>query len=50
VVLVGIIEIYVGISKNYISITVIKCIYTNGTAILPVIIALETMIIGGWFY
>jgi hypothetical protein len=50
VVLVGIIEIYVGIPKNCISITVIECIYANGTTIPPVIIAPGTMIIGGWFY
>jgi hypothetical protein len=50
VVLVSIIEIYIGIPKNRISITVIKCICTNRTAIPPVIIALGTMIIGGWFY
>ena len=47
---VGITEIYVGIPKNHISITVIKYICANGTAIPPVIIALGTMIIGGWFY
>jgi hypothetical protein len=50
VVLVGIIEMYVGISENYISIIVIKCIYANRTAIPLVIIALGTIIIGGWFY
>jgi hypothetical protein len=50
VVPVGITEIYVGIPKNRISITVIKYICANGTAIPPVIIALGTMIIGGWFY
>jgi hypothetical protein len=50
VVLVGIIEIYVGILKNYISIIVMKCICANGTAIPPVIIAPGTIIIGGWFY
>ena len=49
-VLVGIIEMYVGIPKNRISITVIKCICANGTAIPPVIIALGTIIMGGWFY
>jgi hypothetical protein len=49
-VLVGIIKIYVRIPKNYIFIIVIKCIYTNKTAISPVIIALGTIIIGGWFY
>jgi hypothetical protein len=50
VVLVGIIEMYIGISKNRISITIIKYICANGTAILPVIIALGTIIMGGWFY
>jgi hypothetical protein len=47
VVLVGIIEIYVRIPKNRISIIVIECICANGTAIPPVIIALGTIIIGG---
>jgi hypothetical protein len=46
-VLVDIIEIYIGIPKNHISITVIKCICANRTTILPVIIALGTIIIGG---
>jgi hypothetical protein len=50
VVPVGIIEMYVRIPKNRISITVIKYIYANGIAIPPVIIALRTMIIGGWFH
>jgi len=50
VVLVGITEIYVGISENRISLIVIECICANGTAIPPVIIVLGTMIIGGWFY
>jgi hypothetical protein len=50
VVLVGIIEIYVGILKNRISIIVIKCICANRTAIPPVIIAPGTIIIGGWFH
>jgi hypothetical protein len=50
VVLVGITEMYIRIPKNHISITVIECIYTNRTAIPPVIIALRTMIIGGWFH
>ena len=50
VVLVGIIEMYVGIPKNRIFITVIEYIYANGTAIPPVIITLGTIIIGGWFY
>ena len=49
-VLVGIIEIYIKIPKNYISIIVIKYIYTNKTTIPPVIIALGTIIMGGWFY
>jgi hypothetical protein len=50
VVLVGIKEIYIRILKNRILITVIKCIYTNRTAIPLVIIILGTIIIGGWFY
>jgi hypothetical protein len=50
VVLVGIIEIYIRISKDYIFIIVIKCICINRTAIPPVIIALRTIIIRGWFY
>jgi hypothetical protein len=50
VVPVGIKEIYVGIPKNHILITVIKCICANRTAIPLVIIVLGTMIIGGWFY
>jgi hypothetical protein len=50
VVLVGIIEIYVGIPENYIFIIVIEYICANGTAIPLVIIAPGTMIIGGWFY
>jgi hypothetical protein len=50
VVLVGIIEIYVGIPENHISIIVIEYIYANGTAIPPVIITPGTMIIGGWFH
>jgi hypothetical protein len=47
VVLVGIIEIYVGIPENRIFITVIEYICANRTAIPPVIIAPGTMIIGG---
>ena len=50
VVPVGITEMYVGIPKNRISLTVIECICANGTAIPPVIIVLGTMIIGGWFH
>jgi hypothetical protein len=50
VVLVGITEMYIRIPKNRISITVIKCICANGIAIPLVIIALGTMIIGGWFH
>jgi hypothetical protein len=50
VVLVGIIEIYVGIPENRISIIVIEYICANGTAIPLVIIAPGTMIIGGWFH
>jgi DDE superfamily endonuclease len=50
VVLVGIIEMYVGIPENRISIIVIECICANGIAIPLVIIALGTMIMGGWFY
>jgi hypothetical protein len=50
VVLVGITEMYIRIPENRISIIVIKCICANGTAIPLVIIALGTMIIGGWFY
>jgi hypothetical protein len=50
VVPVGIIEMYVGIPKNHISIIVIECICANGTAIPLVIIAPGTMIIGGWFH
>jgi hypothetical protein len=50
VVLVGITEMYVGIPKNRISVTVIECICANGTAIPPVIIVPGTMIMGGWFY
>jgi hypothetical protein len=40
----------VGIPKNHILVIVIECIYTNKTAIPPVIIILGTIIIGGWFY
>jgi hypothetical protein len=50
VVLVSIIEIYVRIPENRISITVIEYICANRIAIPPVIIALGTMIIGGWFH
>jgi hypothetical protein len=50
VVLVSIIEIYVRILKNRISIIVIEYICANRTAIPPVIITLGTIIIGGWFY
>jgi hypothetical protein len=49
VVLVNIIEIYIGIPKNHILIIVIKYIYTNKAVISPVIIVLGTIIIGGWF-
>ena len=49
-VLVGIIEIYIKIPKNYISIIVIKYICTNRTVIPLVIIALRTIIIEGWFH
>jgi hypothetical protein len=47
VILVSIIEIYVGIPKNYISIIVIEYIYANETVIPPVIIAPGTIIIRG---
>jgi hypothetical protein len=50
VVLVGIKEIYIGISENRISLIVIECIYTNRIAIPPVIIIPGTIIIRGWFY
>ena len=50
VVLVGIKEMYIRIPKNYILITVIKCICANRTAIPPVIIIPRTIIIGGWFH
>jgi hypothetical protein len=50
VVLVSIKEMYVGILKNHISVTVIECICANGTAIPPVIIVPGTMIMGGWFH
>jgi hypothetical protein len=50
VVLVSIKEMYIRIPKNRILITVIECIYTNGTAIPLVIIILGNIIIGGWFY
>ena len=49
-VLVNIIEIYMGILKNYILVIVIKYICVNKTAIPLVIIILGTIIIGGWFY
>jgi hypothetical protein len=50
VVPVGITEIYIGIPKNHISIIVIKYICANGIAIPLVIIALGTIIMGGWFH
>ena len=50
VVPVGIKEMYIRIPKNHISITIIKCIYANGTAIPPVIIVPGIMIMGSWFH
>jgi hypothetical protein len=50
VVLVGIKEMYIRISKNRISLIVIEYIYANRIAIPPVIIIPRTIIIRGWFY
>jgi len=43
-------EIYTGILKNRISLIIIKCIFAEGTAILPIVIVLSTIIIVFWFY
>jgi hypothetical protein len=50
IVLIGVKEMYVGIPKNRISLTIIECISANGKAIPPVIIVPGVMIIGSWFH
>jgi hypothetical protein len=43
-------EMYVGISKNCMSLTIIKCISIDGRAIPLVVIVPSVMIIVSWFY
>jgi hypothetical protein len=50
VVPIGIKEIYMGISENRISLTVIECISADGKAIPPVVIISGMMIIVSWFH
>ena len=50
VVLIGIKEMYIGIPKNHMSLTIIKCISTDSKAIPPVVIVPSIMIIVSWFH
>jgi hypothetical protein len=50
VVLIGIKEIYIGIPKNRMSLTIIKCISVDSKAIPPVVIVPRVMIIVSWFH
>jgi hypothetical protein len=50
VVLIGIKEMYTGIPKNRMSLTVIECISADGKAIPPVVIVPGVMIIVSWFH
>lgn len=49
VVLIGIIEMYIGIPKNRMSVTVVECILVDRQAIPPVIIVPRVMIMASWF-
>jgi hypothetical protein len=50
VVPIGIKEMYIGIPKNHMSLTIIKCISANGKAIPPVVIVPSVMIMVSWFH
>jgi hypothetical protein len=50
VVPIGIKEMYVGIPKNRMSLTIIKCISTDGKAIPPVVIVPSILIMVSWFH
>jgi hypothetical protein len=50
VVLIGIKEIYTGIPKNRISLTIIESISIDSKAIPPVVIIPRVMIIVSWFH
>jgi hypothetical protein len=50
VVPIGIKEMYVGILQNRLSVTVVKCISTDGKAILLLVIIPGVMIIEIWFH
>jgi hypothetical protein len=43
-------EMYVGIPKNHMSLTIIECISANGKAIPPVVIVPSVMIMVSWFH
>ena len=45
VVLIGVLEMYVGILENRLLVTVVKCISANRRSILPLIIVKRVMII-----
>lgn len=50
VVLIRIKEMYIGIPKNRMSLTIIECISADGKAIPPVVIVLSVMIMVSWFH
>ena len=50
VVLIGIKEIYTGIPKNRMSLTIIESISADGKAIPPVVIIPGVMIMVSWFH
>jgi hypothetical protein len=50
VVPIGIKEMYTGIPKNRMSLTIIECISADGKAIPPVVIVLGIMIMVSWFH
>jgi hypothetical protein len=43
-------EMYIGIPKNHMSLTIIKCISADGKAIPPVVIVPRVMIMVSWFH
>ena len=45
IILIRIKEMYIGIPKNYMSLTIIKCIFADGKAILLVVIMPSIIII-----
>ena len=50
VVPIGIKEMYIGIPKNHMSLTIIECISIDGKAILPMVIVPRVIIIVSWFH